>query len=68
MDSKPRNTPFPADLVKIGTAIAVTCDDCDIVVHWEWHLTAEEAEERRAQHVADHRNGKIPSRNHYMGN
>lgn len=50
---------FPADKVKIGTAIAVTCEACDVVVHWEWFLTPEEAEERRDRHIADHRSGKI---------
>lgn len=51
--------PFAAGKVKIGKAIAVTCDECEVVVHWEWTLTPEEAKERRDRHIADHRSGKI---------
>ena len=51
--------PFGAGNVKIKTSIAVTCEACDVVIHWEWFLTREEAEKRREQHIADHRSGKI---------
>jgi hypothetical protein len=50
---------FPASKVRIGRAVAVTCDECEVVIHWEWFLTPGEARERRAQHIADHRSGKI---------
>jgi hypothetical protein len=51
--------PFPAGKVKIGKSVAVTCEECEVVIHWEWFLTPEEAKERRAKHIADHRSGKI---------
>lgn len=48
--------------VRVTTSVAVVCDLCEEVVHWEWFLTEAEGEERRDLHLKAHEEGRIPRR------